>query len=151
MHALRGMVLALPRPGPEDPDTAWQDAVQDSLDKLEALNPRDAIEAMLAIDIVALHAARLNALRLAVEPTATADQARLQRASAVALFRSFAGAVRLLESQRRPPAEPEREWDNAAADLTAMWRTAPSRPLPASHATTAPADNPETVVRWIDE
>jgi hypothetical protein len=151
LHALGTMVLALPRPGADAPDSAWHDTVQDSLAKLTVLNPRDAIEAMLAIDLVALNAAHLNALHLAVEPAATADQARLQRASAVALYRSFSGVVRLLDRQRRLPAEPERDWGDAAADLTALWRAAPSRPLPAPHAATAADATPETVVRWIDE
>ena len=100
------MVLTLPRPAADAPDTAWQDAVQESLDKLSALNPGDAIEAMLAIDLVALNAAQRDALRLAVEPAATAEQARLQRASAVALFRSFATTVRLLDRRRCRPGAP---------------------------------------------
>src|SRR5580700_1573949 len=132
-HALASMVLTLPRPAADAPDTDWQDAVQDALDKLGALNPGDAIEAMLAIDLVALSAAQRDALRLAVEPETTAEQARLQRASAVALFRTFATTVRLLERQRRLPAAPEREWADAATELSALWRTAPSRPLAALH------------------
>jgi hypothetical protein len=151
-HALATMVLTLPRPAADAPDTAWQEAVQDSLDKLGALNPGDAIEAMLAIDLVALNAAQRDALRLAVEPAATAEQARLQRASAVALFRSFATTVRLLDRQRCRPAAPEREWADAATELSALWRTAPSRPLAALHGGKAAADDtPETIVRWIDE
>jgi hypothetical protein len=148
-HALATMVLTLPRPAA---DTAWQDAVQDALDKLGALNPGDAIEAMLAIDLVALNAAQRDALSLAVEPTATAEQARLQRASAVALFRSFAATVRLLDRQRCRPAAPERTWVDAAPELSALWRTAPSRPLAALHSgRTAPDDTPETIVKWYDE
>jgi hypothetical protein len=144
--------LTLPRPAADAPDTDWQDAVQDSLDKLGALNPGDAIEAMLAIDLVALDAAQRDALRLAVEPAATAEQARLQRASAVALFRSFATIVRLLDRQRCRPAAPERTWADAATELSALWRTAPSRPLAALHSgNAAPDDTPETIVRWIDE
>jgi hypothetical protein len=150
-HALATMVLTLPRPAADAPDSAWQDAVQDSLDKLTALNPCDAFEAMLAIDLVALNAAQRDALRLAVEPTATAEQARLQRANAVALFRAFATTVRLLDRQRRLPAAPERDWAEAATELSAMWRTAPARPLAALHSATAPDDTPETIVKWIDE
>ena len=146
------MVLTLPRPAADAPDTDWQDAVQDSLDKLGALNPGDAIEAMLAIDLVALNAAQRDALRLAVEPEATAEQARLQRASAVAQFRSFATIVRLLERQRHRPAAPEREWADAATELSARWRTAPSRPLAALHSgKAADDDTPETIVKWYDE
>src|SRR5580698_8285919 len=151
-HALATMVLTLPRPAADAPDIAWQDAVQDSLDKLGALNPGDAIEAMLAIDLVALSAAQRDALRLASEPAATAEQARLQRASAVALFRTFATTVRLLERQRRLPATPGREWAEAATELSALWRTAPSRPLAALHSGKAAAEDiPDTIVRWIDE
>ena len=151
-HALASMVLTLPRPAEDAPDAAWQDAVQDSLDKLGALNPCDAIEAMLAIDLVALNAAQRDALRLAAKPAATAEQARLQRASAVALFRSFAATVRLLDRQRCRPAAPERAWADAAAELSARWRTAPSRPLAALHTgKTAPDDTPETIVKWFDE
>jgi hypothetical protein len=150
-HALATMVLTLPRPAADAPDTAWQEAVQDSLDKLGALNPGDAIEAMLAIDLVALNAAQRDALRLAVEPAATAEQARLQRASAVALFRSFATTVRLLDRQRCRPAAPERDWADAATELSALWRTAPSRPLAALRGATTPDDTPETIVKWMDE
>src|SRR5271168_4717748 len=50
-HTLTTMVLALPRPAADAPGSAWQDAVQDSLDEVTALNPCDAIEAMLAIDL----------------------------------------------------------------------------------------------------
>jgi hypothetical protein len=151
-HALASMVLTLPRPVADAPDTDWQDAVQDALDKLGALNPGDAIEAMLAIDLVALSAAQRDALRLAVEPETTAEQARLQRASAVALFRTFATTVRLLERQRRLPATPGRDWADAATELSAIWRTAPSRPLAALHTGKAAAEDiPDTIVRWIDE
>jgi hypothetical protein len=43
------MVLTLARPGADEPETAWQDTVQAGLDKLGAFDPRDPIEAMLAI------------------------------------------------------------------------------------------------------
>src|SRR5208282_2671387 len=141
----------LPRPGADAPDTAWQAAVQDSLDKLAALDPRDAIEAMLAIDLVAFNAAQRDALRLAVEPAATADQARLQRASAVALHRSLVSTFRLLDRQRHRPAVPERDWADAATDLATLWRTAPARPLAAPHAGKAADDTPKVITKWIDE
>src|SRR5208282_1161956 len=145
------MVLSLPRPGPDAPATAWQAAVQDSLDKLAALDPRDAIEAMLAIDLVAFNAAQRDALHLAVEPAATADQARLQRASAVALHRAFASTFRLLDRQRHRPAAPERDWADAASELTALWRTAPARPLAAPGTGKAADASPAVITKWIDE
>jgi hypothetical protein len=48
-RTLRAMVLTLARPGADEPETAWQDTVQAGLDKLGAFDPRDPIEAMLAI------------------------------------------------------------------------------------------------------
>ena len=151
LHALATMVLTLPRPGADAPDTAWQAAVQDSLDKLAALDPRDAIEAMLAIDLVAFNAAQRDALHLAVEPAASADQARLQRASAVALHRAFASTFRLLDRQRHRPAAPERDWADAASELTALWRTAPARPLAAPGTGKAADASPAVITKWIDE
>ncbi len=146
LHALATLVLTLPRPAPEAPDTAWQAAVQDSLDKLTALDPRDAIEAMLAIDLIALNAAQRDALRLAVEPAATADQARLQRASAVALHRrqNASCAQQRLATREPPPAHlrgARRQPRPADA-----WPTIPPRRSPPSSASrpsrrTAPATN----------
>jgi hypothetical protein len=150
LRTLQAFVLTLPRPPADAPDAAWNDTVQDGLDKLAALDPSDAIEAMFAIDLVALNTGLLDALRLAFEPAATQDLARLQRASAVALHRSVAGSMRLLDHQRRRPAAPERDWAGAVPDLTAAWRAAPPRPLAAPHGTAAAADD-EVVVKWIDE
>ena len=43
------MVLTLPRPPADVPETAWQEVVQGGLDRLEALDPRDALQTMLAV------------------------------------------------------------------------------------------------------
>jgi hypothetical protein len=122
------MVLALPRPAADVPDSAWQDAVQDGLDKPATRNPGDAIEAMLAIDLVTRNAARRDTLRLAAEPAASGEQARRQRASAVALHRALI--------QHGPPARPP---------------TPPAGPLAAPGTAAAPDDTPETIVKWFDE
>ncbi len=61
---LHSMALALPRPGPDEPETAWQETVQGGLDTLGILDPRDALEATLAIQFVALGAAATDACRL---------------------------------------------------------------------------------------
>jgi hypothetical protein len=151
-RALHRMVLALPRPRADAPDSAWQDAVQDALDKLDALDPRDALEAMLAIDVIALNAGLLDACQLAFEPTATPEQARLQRASAVALHRSVVGSLRVLDRQRRLPTAPERDWGDVPAALGTEWQATPSRPAePTRGGKTAPDDTPETIVKWYDE
>src|SRR5208283_2661591 len=72
---LHSMVLTLPRPGAEEPETAWQEVVQGGLDTIGVLDPRDALEATLAIQFIALNAAARDACRLAFEPGSTAAQA----------------------------------------------------------------------------
>ena len=52
---LRDMVLALPRPPADAPETAWQEVVQAGLDRLDALDPRDALQTMLAVTVIATH------------------------------------------------------------------------------------------------
>src|ERR1039458_5199299 len=116
---LRGMVPTLARPPADAPETAWQDTVQAGLDKLGAFDPRDAIETMLAIQIIAAHAGSLDAYRLAFEPGTTAAQALRQRANAASLARTMTGALRLLKQQRALLAAPARDWGSAAAHLGA--------------------------------
>ena len=143
--SLREMVLTLARPSADAPEGAWQEVVQDGLDRLGALDPRDPIEAMLAIQIIAAQAGMADAYRLAFEPGTPAVQAQRQRASATAIARTMTGALRLLKQQRALPAAPARDWGNAAADLAAVWRAEPPRGGKADEA------EPETIVRWIDE
>ncbi len=149
-QALRSLVLTLPRPSADAPDAAWQEVVQDNLEKLAAFDPRDAIETMLATGMIALSAGMLDALRLAFEQAATPEQALRQRANAVGLHRAINGTAHLLDRQRRRPAAPARDWADAAATLTTEWRAAPSRPAEAAHGGKAEAES-EVVVRWIDE
>src|SRR5271165_4693729 len=149
-QALRDMVLTLARPPADAPESAWQEVVQSGLDKLGELDPRDAIEAMLAIHIVATSAGVLDAYRLAFEPGTTAAQARQQRANAAALTRAMTGAMRALAQQRARPVAPARDWGGAAGELAAAWQAAPARPAEAPGSTKA-ASEPEEIVRWIDE
>ena len=60
-HILLAMVHALPRPAADAPASAWQAVVQGGLDKLAALGPRDPIEVMLAIQVIAANAGALDA------------------------------------------------------------------------------------------
>jgi len=143
-------VLALPRPAAEAADAAWQEVVQHALDQLGALDPRDAIEAMLAIDVVALNAGVLDACRRAAEPSAGPDAVLRQRGTAMGLFRAVSGGLRQLDRQRGRPAAPERDWGDAAAELTAVWRAAPDCPAEAASGG-KPAKGPAVIVRWIDE
>jgi hypothetical protein len=154
---LRGMVLTLARPPADAQESAWQEVVQAGLDKLGALDPRDAIEAMLAIQVIAANAGMLDAYRLAFEPGTTAAQAMRQRASATSLGRGMTGAMRLLKQQRALPATPARDWGSAAVELGAAWRAEPPRSAEAPHPAGAPRNGkpgesaPEVIVKWIDE
>ena len=150
-ETLRGMVLTLARPAADAPESAWQEVVQVALDRLGQLDPRDAIEAMLAIQIIAANAGVLDAYRLAFEPGTTAAQALRQRANAAALTRAMTGAMRALAQQRARPVAPARDWGGAAAELAGAWRAAPARPAEAPRGGTAAEAEEETIVKWIDE
>jgi hypothetical protein len=113
---LRDMVLTLPRPPADAPETAWQEVVQAGLNRLEALDPRDALQTMLAVTVIATQAGAVDACRLAFAPDASAVQALRQRASAAALLRVMAGALRSLKQLRLQPAAPARDWGDAARD-----------------------------------
>src|SRR5271166_2139368 len=144
------MVLTLPRPPADAPETAWQETVQGGLDKLSTLDPRDPAETELAILIIAAQAGALDAYRLAFEPGTTAAQARQQRANAAALMRAAGGARKLLAQQRAMPAVAERDWGGVAGELAGAWQAAPARPAEAPRGAKAAAE-PEEIVRWIDE
>ena len=149
--SLREMVLTLGRPPADAPEGAWQEVVQTGLDRLGALDPRDPIEAMLAIQIIAAHAGSADACRLAFEPGATAAEARRQRASAATLNRGVAAAMRLLQQQRALPLAPVRDWGDAAVELAAVWRAEPPRPAEAPRGGKLGEAEPAVIVRWIDE
>jgi hypothetical protein len=147
---LRGMVLTLARPPADAPESAWQEVVQAGLDALGAFDPRDAIEAMLAIQVIAANAGMLDAYRLAFEPGTTAAQAMRQRASATSLGRGVTGAMRLLTQQRALPAAPARDW-GSAVDAAAAWRAEPPRPAEPPQSGKPGEAEPQVIVKWIDE
>jgi hypothetical protein len=145
------MAFTLPRPGDDEPETAWHDELQANLDLLAALNPSNPLEAMLAIQAIAANAGALDASRLAFEPGAPAAQALRHRACANALARTATTALRLLKQQKALPVGPPRDWGDAVADLGEAWRNAPARPAESARTGKAAAAESETVVRWIDE
>jgi hypothetical protein len=147
------MVLTLARPPADAPESAWQEVVQAGLNKLGALAPRDPIEAMLAIQIIAASAASTDAYRLAFEPGTTAAHALRQRASATSLARTMTGVMRLLKQHQALPAAPAHDWGDAAVDLAGAWQAEPSRPAEAPR-TGKPGEaaaEPPVIVKWIDE
>ncbi len=148
---LRGMVLTLARPAADAPESAWQEVVQAGLDALGVFDPRDAIEAMLAIQVIAANAGSLDAYRLAFEPGTAAVQALRQRANAASLARTMTGALRLLAQQRLLPAAPARDWGSAAEELGAAWRAEPPRPAEPPQSSKPGEAAPQVIVKWIDE
>ncbi len=58
---LHTLTLSLPRPAAEEPAAVWQQTVQTGLDLLTMLNPRNALEAFLAIQFIALGTGALDA------------------------------------------------------------------------------------------
>ena len=115
------------------------------------LDPRVALQTMLAVTVIATHAGAVDACRLAFAPDATAVQAVRQRASATALARVMAGAQRSLKQLRLQPAVPARDWGDAAEVLAGMMQQAPARPAEAAHGGKAAAEEPAEIIRWIDE
>src|SRR5580658_3026929 len=150
-RTLRAMAFTLPRPGDDEPESAWQDEVETALDTLAALNPCNPIELILVLQVIAATAAAQDACRLALEPGASESQAHRHRASAAAMTRTVATAMRLLNQTWKRQVGPRRDWGDAAADLGAAWRQAPARPAAAAGGGTTPDDTPETIVKWIDE
>ena len=151
-RTLRAMAFTLPRPGDDEPESAWQEEVEAALDILAALDPHNPIELILVLQVIAATAAAQDAQRLAFEPGASEAQAHRHRASAAAMTRTVTTAMRLLNQPWKRPVGPRRDWGDAAADVGASWRQAPARPLAALHTgKTAADDTPETIVRWIDE
>ncbi len=150
-RTLRDLVLTLARPGDDEPESAWQQVVQGGLDKLGELDPRDPLEAMLAIQIIAAEAGALDAFRLAFEPGTTAAQALRQRANATAMVRALTTAMRALKQQRAVPAAPARDWGDAANEHAAAWKAAPARPAETARGGKAAEAEPEEIIRWIDE
>jgi hypothetical protein len=144
------LTQTLPRPAADDPPTAWQETVQTGLDALTMLNPRNALEAFLAIQFIALGTGALDSLRIAMEPGASAAHAHRHRGSAAALTRAMTGVNRLLTVQRTQPSPPDRDWGDTAAEQAARWQATPARPAEAASAG-KPGANDEVVVKWIDE
>ena len=151
-RTLRAMAFTLPRPGDDEPESAWHEEVEAALDTLAALDPHNPIELILALQIIAATAAAQDAQRLAFEPGASESQAHRHRASATAMNRTVTTAMRLLNQQWKRPVGPRRDWGDAATDVGAAWRQAPARPAQLTRSGKAAADDtPETIVRWIDE
>jgi hypothetical protein len=78
---------------------------------LQALRPRNVIEAMLAARAIAAHYAAMDGFRRAVQPDiSNADVVRL-RSNAIAAARSFDATLRVLEKRQSLPSVPDQVSD----------------------------------------
>jgi hypothetical protein len=73
--------------------SVWLAVAQRRLDNVAVLERRDAIEAMLAIRVIAGKAGRLDAFRLAFEPCTFVAWTLRQRADATSLPRCLAASL----------------------------------------------------------
>jgi hypothetical protein len=73
---------------------------------LEALQPRDLVEAMLAARMLAAHHASMDGFRRAMQPDISDAEAVRLRNSAIAAARSFDTALRALEKRQSAGLEP---------------------------------------------
>lgn len=67
---------------------------------IEALNPRDIIEGMLAARMIAAHHATMDGYQRAMQPGVSDAEAIRLRSNAIAAARSFDAALRTLEKRR---------------------------------------------------
>jgi hypothetical protein len=150
-QTLLAMVHTLSQPQAQDPASIWQAVVHAALGQLGTLDPRDPIEAMLAVQVVSGNAGALDALRIAMSPDTTAVQAQRQRANAAMLNRGVANALRMLGQRKKLPVAPERDWGDAVEALSAAWQQAPARPAEPPRSGKAAEPEPAEIIRWFDE
>jgi hypothetical protein len=102
------------------PDGSAEERHSAARSALEALQPRDIIEAMLGVRMIAAHHAAMDGYRRAMQPGIGDAEAVRLRNNAVSAGRSFDTALRTLEKRRAPapaarPAEKPARSHPAAA------------------------------------
>jgi hypothetical protein len=130
VHLLR----ALPPPPPGAP-VAWRHTqLRGIIQEVRALDPRNALDAMLVLQIIASRHAAANSARRSLDPTMSALHAAGMRRSAEELLRVARQMERLLKKERAGRVVPgqapaELEFDLEALD--AIWcGTAFQTPVP---------------------
>jgi hypothetical protein len=96
---------------------------------IEALQPRDIVEAMLAARIIAAHHATMDGYQRAAQPGISDAVAVRLRNNAIAAARSFDAAMRMLEKRRAAAEKPARPPASAATGQPGP-RTQPPRGQP---------------------
>ncbi|HUD62250.1 MAG TPA: hypothetical protein VMQ99_22310 [Acetobacteraceae bacterium] len=93
---------------------------------IEALDPRDVVEAMLAARMIAAHHASMSGFQRAAQPGVSEADATRLLTGAIAAGRSFDAALRLLDKHRAPAAAPRQPALEKPADKSAASRPATS-------------------------
>jgi hypothetical protein len=109
------------------PDGTAEERRRTALAALEALQPRDMIEAMLAARIIAAHHATMDGFRRAMQPEVGDAEAVRLRNNAIAAARSFDAALRTLEKRQGPTEQPSQPHRQAAKEQ-ALQPEAPDTP-----------------------
>jgi hypothetical protein len=94
------------------PDGSAEERRDAALAALQALQPRDMIEAMLAARMIAAHHATMDGYRRAMQPGVSDAEAVRLRNNAIAAARSFDAALGALEKRQGPaekPSQPDRQ------------------------------------------
>jgi hypothetical protein len=97
---------------------------------LEALQPCDIVEAMLAARVIAAHHATMDGYRRAMQPGIGDAEAVRLRNNAIAASRSFDAALRTLDKRRQAAEPPSRSRQSPATERQEPGMAA-NRPAPA--------------------
>jgi hypothetical protein len=118
------LLRALRAPPPGAP-VAWRHAhLRGIIQEIRALDPRNPVDAMSVLQIIAARHAAADSARLSLDPTLPARQAAQMRRSAKALLRTAMQTERLLKQQqagRVAPGQPPAELEFDLAALDAVW------------------------------
>ena len=98
------------------PDGSAEERRGAALAALQALQPRDMIEAMLAARLIAAHHATMDGYRRAMQPGISDAEAVRLRNNAIAASRSFDAALRTLDKRRQAPEPASRPRQSPAAE-----------------------------------
>ena len=123
---LRGLLPPIATDTPEA--RASREAL--AMEALAALDPADAFEADLAVQIVGFAAHAKDCMRLAAQPGRTEDDVRRCRAQALAMGRQAQAGIRLLERRQARRAKAEAAMHPPTMERAGYWFRAvePSEP-----------------------
>jgi hypothetical protein len=139
-HALDGVLRALPPPPPGASVAERHARLRQVIEELLALGPTNALEAMLASQIVICRHSAADSTRRSVDGTLTQPLAAQMRRSGEALLRVAGQAERLLKKQqarRVPRGQVPAEVTFDLEALDAVWCGTTHRPTEATHETSA--------------